>query len=157
MTWNPDSPPAESRFLDGKVIGITPVVIGDSRGRLMELVRRSESPADIRQVYAVWIGPTETRADHYHLHKSEWLIILGGMCRLDMVDMDTGATDSVSLEVGNGQPMVIGIPPRVLHTLTNESDYIDTLIVACASTEFDPSDPDMFKFEQWGKEGHTDG
>lgn len=156
MTWNPNSPPTKWTVLSGKVVALSAQLVGDARGQLAELVRRSESPHDIEQVYAVWVGKGQARANHYHLRKREWITVVHGVCRLDLVDMASGEIDSLVLGPG-GDCVVAGIPPGVLHTLTQEGDTAPAIVIACASTEYDPDNPDMFKVGQWGKEGHGDG
>lgn len=154
MTWNPNSPPTEQRWLGGKVLGLSPQIVGDTRGQLAELVRRSESPHEIAQVYAVWVAREEARANHYHLLKCEWIAVVHGECRLDLVDMASGQMDSLSLGP-NADSMVVGIPPCILHTLTQQGDIAPAIVIACASTEYDPDAPDMFKAEQWGTQGEN--
>lgn len=156
MTWNPEAEPRTQCWLSGKVIGLTPQLRGDERGQLAELMRHSESLHGIAQVYTVWIRRGASRANHYHILKHEWCSVIHGLCRLDLVDMDTG--ERASLQVGRGGDcMVVGLPPGVWHSFTQVGDVEPAIIVACASREYDPEHPDTIAAGGGGKMGHENG
>ena len=156
MTWNPEAEPVLDEWLRGKVIGLMPQLRGDARGQLAELMRRSEAGFDIAQVYAIWICRGASRANHYHLEKHEWCSIVHGSCRLRLVDMETGR--KATLVMGrDGDCMVVGLPPCVWHSFEQFGAVEPAIIVACASREYDPEQPDAFTLEQWHTEGHSDG
>lgn len=142
-------PKAES-LLDGRVVALSPEWHEDSRGVLVELVRQSYRPSDpLKQVYVVVLGPLQSRAGHYHERKYEWLTVVHGRCRLDLIDKDTGEQESITMRLGH-RP-VVGLEPRVSHQLTN-LDETATIVVACASEEYDHEHPDAVMEPAWAKE-----
>lgn len=113
----------------------------DARGVLYEALRfGTQDIPPGGQIYVYSVAPGARRGDHYHGKKSEWFFCVAGRVRLQMIAAD-GATVDEFLDADT--PKLVHAAPGTSHAVTNEDD-IPAVIVAYASKEFDPADPDTF-------------
>jgi len=121
---------------------IKPLVMHqDPRGALFEILRfTSFDIPEGGQLYSYTVAPGARRGDHFHHRKREWFVCVHGDVRLFMKTKDGGnISEILEAEV----PKLIYAGPGTSHAVFNEG-LQTAVIVAYASKEFDPSDPDTF-------------
>lgn len=114
----------------------------DPRGRLAELLRVDVLGREVRQVYVVTIEPGASRADHYHLKKTEWVSVLSGRCRIALTDVKTRERRVVELD--GARWSVLEVPPGLHHVLTNDAPA-ECIALIGASELHDPASPDTYR------------
>lgn len=111
----------------------------DARGALYEAIRfGSQNIPSGGQIYVYTVAPGARRGDHYHEKKGEWFFCASGQVRL-LMKAPGGETVNEVLDADS--PRLVYAAPGTSHAVVNETDEV-ALIVAYASKEFDPSDPD---------------
>ncbi|MCY2938290.1 MAG: dTDP-4-dehydrorhamnose 3,5-epimerase family protein [Planctomycetota bacterium] len=101
---------------------------GDDRGWLGELFRQDELPEgfQVTMAYASMTNPGVVRGPHEHVDQSDCFCFMGpGNFELTLWDMRPGsATHGVKQVemVGVARPMLVIIPPRVIHAYKNSAD-----------------------------------
>jgi UDP-2-acetamido-2,6-beta-L-arabino-hexul-4-ose reductase len=123
-----------------KPYAIEPLTVhSDARGALYEALRFSSQgiPAG-GQIYIYTVAPGARRGDHFHEHKSEWFTCVAGRVRLLM---KTRYGDQVDEALDADAPRMVFAGPRTSHAVVNETGEV-AVIMAYASKEFDPTDPD---------------
>ena len=111
----------------------------DARGILYEALRfSSQAIPQGGQIYVYTIAPGARRGDHFHQHKSEWFTCVSGQLRLLM---KTKNGDRFDEQLDSDSPRLIFAGPGTSHAVVTETDK-EAVIVAYASKEFDPADPD---------------
>ena len=111
----------------------------DPRGILFEAFRfSSQRIPQGGQIYVYTVAPGARRGDHYHQHKSEWFTCVYGQLRLLMKTKDGDRFDE---QLDSDSPRLVFAGPGTSHAVVNETDK-EAVIVAYASKEFDPADPD---------------
>lgn len=123
-----------------KPYAIEPLSVhSDARGALYEALRFSSQgiPAG-GQIYIYTVAPGARRGDHFHEHKSEWFTCVAGRVRLLM---KTRHGDQVDEALDADAPRMVFAGPGTSHAVVNETGEV-AVIMAYASKEFDPMDPD---------------
>lgn len=111
----------------------------DQRGVLYEALRFSTQEVPTGgQIYVYSIVPGMRRGDHFHERKSEWFFCVAGSVRLLMRTPDGKEIDEV---LSADAPRLVHAGPGTSHAVVNEGPE-PAVIVAYASKEFDPADPD---------------
>ncbi|WP_162200181.1 polysaccharide biosynthesis C-terminal domain-containing protein [Kiloniella spongiae] len=111
----------------------------DERGALFEAMRfTSQNIPTGGQVYVYTVEPGVRRGDHYHAKKMEWFSCVSGTVRLLM---KTPQRDLVDEVLDSDAPKMVYAGPGTSHAVVNETG-ITAVVVAYASKEFDPSNPD---------------
>lgn len=111
----------------------------DARGALFEALRFSSQDIPMGgQIYVYTVAPGARRGDHFHERKSEWFTCVAGRVRLLM---KTKNGDRVNQMLDADAPQMVFAGPGTSHAVANETQEI-AVIVAYASKEFDPADPD---------------
>lgn len=111
----------------------------DARGALYEALRfTSQDIPRGGQIYIYTVAPGARRGDHFHGHKSEWFTCVAGRVRLLM---KTQQGDRVDQTLDAGAPKMVFAGPGTSHAVVNETSEV-AVIMAYASKEFDPADPD---------------
>ena len=91
----------------------------DDRGWLAEVFRRDELEFDPVMSYISLTNPGVIRGPHEHVAQSDCFIFLGpGTFRLHLWDRrENSATkgEAVEIEVGENNPIVVTVPPGVVH------------------------------------------
>lgn len=119
---------------------IEPLTVhSDARGALYEALRfSSQAIPSGGQIYIYTVAPGTRRGDHFHEHKSEWFTCVAGRVRLLMKTKD-GARIHELLDAD--APRMVYAGPGTSHAVVNETREV-AVIMAYASKEFDPTDPD---------------
>ena len=110
----------------------------DERGELAEFHRGSG------QTYVSRTRPGYTRANHYHLHKTEKFLVVEGeaILRLRL----RGSLLGTARHLHGTDFEVIEVFPDIVHSITNVGKT-DLVLVVWASEIFDPNDPDTYEEE----------
>lgn len=91
----------------------------DERGWLAEIFRRDELDFDMAMAYISLTEPGVIRGPHEHVHQSDCFVFLGpGMFRLHLWDRrahSATAGESLEIEVGADNPVLVVVPPGVVH------------------------------------------
>ncbi|MDA8195644.1 MAG: dTDP-4-dehydrorhamnose 3,5-epimerase family protein [Actinomycetota bacterium] len=124
------------------VIVIEPVSFGDDRGKFTETYRRSWFPLGREMVQG-------SRSDkianslvglHYHLHQADYWYVPFGRAKVVLHDLRVGsATEgrTLSIEIGEENPVGLFIPPGVAHGFVAITDMTLTYLV---DGYYNPSD-----------------
>ncbi len=111
----------------------------DTRGVLFEAIRfKSQNIPTGGQIYVYTVEPGERRGDHFHEKKSEWFTCVSGSVRLLM---KTASGEKVNEMLDSVNPSMVYAGVGTSHAVINETATV-AVIMAYASKEFDPSDPD---------------
>ena len=123
--------------------------LSDTRGRLMEILRVSETGISPRQVYmtTAYQGVVKDK-DNFHMHKNQtdFFCCIKGRVRLVLVDArekskTRGQVDE--LDIGEGNFSLVTIPKGVLHAF--KSLEAEAIIINCIDQEYNRDDPDEFR------------
>lgn len=111
----------------------------DARGALYEALRfSSQAIPEGGQIYVYTVAPGARRGDHFHERKCEWFTCVAGQVRLLMKTKDGNRVDET---LDADQPRLVFAGQGTSHAVLNETAK-EAVIVAYASKEFDPKDPD---------------
>ena len=120
-------------------------VVPDERGFLMEMLR---CDADIfrkfGQVYLSVAYPGVVKGWHYHKKQTDNFTVVKGMLKVVLYDQREGSKTHGEINeffIGEKNPMLIVIPPMVVHGVTavgSEPGYL----VNCPTEPYDHSNPD---------------
>jgi UDP-2-acetamido-2,6-beta-L-arabino-hexul-4-ose reductase len=123
-----------------KPYAIEPLTVhSDARGALYEALRfSSQGIPEGGQIYVYTVAPGARRGDHFHDHKSEWFTCVAGQVRLLM---KTKHGDRVDQTLAADAPSMVFAGSGTSHAVVNETREI-AVIMAYASKDFDPADPD---------------
>jgi len=111
----------------------------DPRGALFEALRFSSQDIQLGgQIYVYTVEPGARRGDHFHENKCEWFTCVAGRVRLLM---KTKQGERVDETLDATTPMMAFAGPGTSHAVVNETQEV-AVIMAYASKEFDPADPD---------------
>ena len=118
----------------------------DERGWLIELLKGSELPAEIKskglgQVYLTVAKPGAIKGNHYHLRKTEWFCVIKGTAKLVLHDNKSKKTEEMLLTAEN--PCRIKIPPNTFHAIKNIGDE-EMYVVCYIDEEFNQNNPDTY-------------
>ena len=91
----------------------------DERGWLSELYRMDELDHQVALCYVSWTFPGKARGPHEHVYQSDYFAFLGpGMFRVYLWDTRKESTTYLHrfhLDVGEENPAVVFVPPRIVH------------------------------------------
>lgn len=112
----------------------------DERGNLIEIVKDK-----VAQVNMLWIGKGKSRGGHFHKKNGEWFCVVKGLVQFDLNKVDSNCVSKgKSSHVFSGDaPMLVWIPPFVVHTLENKTEESAMVLVA-AMVPFSESKDDVF-------------
>ena len=126
-------------------------VIPDDRGKLMEILRASETAIRPEQVYmtTAFEGVVKDK-NKFHMHKNQ----IDNMCcvkgRVKLVLVDTRANSKTKgeldeFEIGEGNFCLITIPEKVLHAFKSLKG--EAFIINCIKPEYNKENPDEFRID----------
>ena len=134
-------------------------VIPDERGRLMEILRVSETKIQPRQIYLTTAYKNVIKDEEYfHMHKkqTDFFCCVRGKIKLVLVDTreDSKTKGEINeFEIGEENFCLITIPKRALHAFKSLKD--EAFIINCIDPEYNREDPDEFriknKYYDWDK------
>lgn len=134
-------------------------VITDERGRLMEILRVSQTHIQPQQVYLTTAYENvikDKEAFHMHKKQTDFFCCIGGKIKLVLVDIRKNSkTEGEINEFGIGEEnfCLVTIPKRVLHAFKSLKG--EAVIVNCIDHEYNREKPDEFriknKYYDWDK------
>lgn len=134
-------------------------VIPDSRGRLMEILRVSETKVQPQQVYLTTAYENVVKdKEYFHMHKNQtdFLCCIKGKIRLILVDVRENSKTKGEInefDMGDENFCLVTIPKRILHAF--KSLRKEAFIINCIDPEYDRENPDEFriknKYYDWDK------
>ena len=74
----------------------------------------------------VSMKPGAIRGNHYHVNKTENILIIGSTCRVLAIDNNTKEKEEKILE--NNEKTLLVIPPEVTHAIENIGNEISYLL-----------------------------
>jgi dTDP-4-dehydrorhamnose 3,5-epimerase-like enzyme len=110
-------------------------------GWLVELISMNYRDQPFRCVhgYLVSITPNHTRANHFHRKKEEWMGIVTGKIKLNLVDIVTKENNTLSLDSQSDNYELIYVPPGTAHAIKNIDTRVSSIIIFSRNPE-DPED-----------------
>ena len=79
----------------------------------------------ISDIHMVSMKPGAIRGNHYHVNKTEHILIIGSTCRVLVVDNNTKEREEKILE--NNEKDLFVIPPGVTHAIENIGNDVSYL------------------------------
>ena len=123
-------------------------VIPDERGRLMEMLRTDDEIfIKFGQVYITTTYPGVVKGWHYHKKQYDNFTCVAGMLKVALYDnREKSPTKGEVNEfyIGIHNPMLIQIPPGVLHGWKCVSET-EAIVVNCVTEVYDYDVPDEFR------------
>ncbi|UCB56906.1 MAG: dTDP-4-dehydrorhamnose 3,5-epimerase family protein [Candidatus Omnitrophota bacterium] len=126
-------------------------VIPDERGRLMEILRVSQTKIAPQQVYltTAYEGVVKDK-DNFHMHKSQtdFFCCVKGKIKLVLVDArDSSKTKNEvnEFEIGEENFSLVTIPKGVLHAFKSLKG--EAFIINSIDHEYNHKEPDEFRIE----------
>ena len=126
-------------------------LITDKRGRLMEILRVSETGIGPKQVYLTTAYENVVKdKNSFHMHKNQtdFFCCIKGMIKLVLVDTreESGSKNEVNeFDIGEKNFSLITIPKGVLHAFKSLEG--EAFIVNSIDNEYNKEDPDEFRIE----------
>ena len=134
-------------------------VIPDERGRLMEILRVSETEAKPQQVYLTTAYENVVKdKESFHMHKNQtdFFCCVKGKIKLVLVDtrQDSKTKDEINeFDIGEENFSLVTIPKRVLHAFKSLKG--ESFIINCIDPEYNRENPDEVriknKYYDWDK------
>jgi dTDP-4-dehydrorhamnose 3,5-epimerase len=125
-------------------------VIPDERGFLMEMLRSDDDIfKKFGQVYLSVAYPGAVKGWHYHKKQTDNFTVVKGMLKVVLYDQREGSKTYGEVNeffVGEKNPMLIVIPPMVVHgvkAVGSEPGYL----VNCPTEPYNHSDPDEHRID----------
>jgi dTDP-4-dehydrorhamnose 3,5-epimerase len=122
--------------------------IPDERGMVMEILRSDDALFEkFGQVYLSTVYPGVVKGWHYHKVQTDHFAIIKGMAKVVLYDERDGSPtrgELMELFIGEQNPMLLKIPPLVLHGVKGvgaEPAYM----INCPTEPYDPDKPDEFR------------
>ena len=128
--------------------------IPDERGYLMEMLRSDWEEYDkFGQVYVTAVYPGVVKGWHYHKIQSDHFICVQGMAKVVLYDSREDSPTHGEINeffIGSLNPMLIKIPPGVMHGIKGISQET-TLIINVPTELYNYQQPDEYRLP-----AHTD-
>ncbi len=126
-------------------------VISDQRGRLMEILRVSETQVQPHQVYLTTAHENVVKdKECFHLHKqqTDFFCCVKGRIKLVLVDAREASPTKQEInefDIGEENFCLIAIPKGVLHAFKSLKG--EAFIVNCIDPEYNKDDPDELRIK----------
>jgi dTDP-4-dehydrorhamnose 3,5-epimerase len=126
-------------------------VIPDERGRLMEILRVSETKFQPRQVYLTTAYENVVKdRENFHLHKkqTDCFCCISGKIKLVLVDIRENSKTKGKInefEIGEENFCLVIIPKGVLHAFKSLKG--ESFIINCIDHEYNRKKPDEFRIK----------
>ncbi len=134
-------------------------MISDERGRLMEILRVSETRTQPHQVYLTTAYENVTKdKEYFHMHKNQtdFFCCVKGKIKLVLVDDRENSKTKGEInefEIGEENFCLITIPKGVLHAFKSLKG--EAFIINCIDHEYNKENPDELriknKYYDWDK------
>lgn len=123
-------------------------VIPDERGRLMEMLRRDDELfINFGQTYITTAFPGVVKAWHYHKVQTDNFVVVHGMMKVVLYDNRPESKTLGEINeffLGDHNPMLLSIPPMVLHGFKCISPF-EAILVNAPTEVYRYEDPDEFR------------
>jgi len=126
-------------------------IIPDDRGRLMEILRVSETQVQPQQVYLTTAKKGVVKdKENFHMHKkqTDYFCCILGLIRLVLVDARSSSATKGEINefnIGEGNFCLVTIPNNVLHAF--KSLKAESIVINCIDCEYDKKNPDEFRIK----------
>ncbi len=124
--------------------------IPDERGFLMEILRRDDPMfRQFGQVYLSVVYPGVVKGWHYHKIQWDHFAVVKGMAKVVLYDAREGSATSGLVNeflIGEQNPMLLIIPPEVLHGMKgigSEPAYL----INCPTEPYNHESPDEYRID----------
>lgn len=87
----------------------------------------------ISDVHIVSMKPGAIRGNHYHVHKTEYILVIGSICRVVAIDNNTKKKEEKTIE--NNSKILLVISPNVTHAIENIGNEVSYLLCYSKVTE----------------------
>lgn len=125
-------------------------VIPDERGRLMEILRADDELfTKFGQVYITTAYPSVVKGWHYHKKQTDYFAVLKGMIKLVLFDnrVDSPTKGEINeFFLGEHNPMLVKIPPLVLHGFKCISEQ-EAICINVPTELYNYNQPDEFRVD----------
>lgn len=125
-------------------------VMPDERGYLMEMLRRDDPFfQQFGQVYLSVVNPGVVKGWHYHEVQTDHFVIVRGMAKVVLYDRrDTSPTRGEVNEffLGDRNPMLVTIPPGVLHGMKGVGTE-PAYLINVPTEPYDYESPDEYRVD----------
>jgi len=125
-------------------------VIPDERGRLMEMLRADDDLfIKFGQVYFTTAYPGVVKGWHYHKKQYDNMVVVKGMMKIVLYDNREGSKTYGEINeffVGEHMPLLIQIPPLILHGFKCISEE-EAMVINCPTEVYRYDDPDEFRID----------
>ena len=106
----------------------------DERGWAVQPITDEEiKTCIISDVHMVSMKPGTIRGNHYHVHKTEHMLIIGGPCRVVVMDNKTKKREE-KIITDNTKTLLV-IPTHVTHAIKNISNEMSYLLCYSKANE----------------------
>lgn len=123
-------------------------VICDERGRLMEIIRSDDDLfIQFGQSYLTSAYPGVVKAWHYHKLQYDNFVCVKGMMKVVLFDDRDGSVSRHEVNeffLGEHNPIVLRIPPRVMHGFKCISET-EAIIINYPTEKYNYQTPDEFR------------
>ncbi len=109
------------------IIQIKEIEFGqDDRGwSLKPITDKDMKNGIISDVHIVSVKPGAIRGNHYHAHKTEYILVIGSTCRVVAIDNNTKKKEEKTIE--NNSKILLVISPNVTHAIENIGNEVSYL------------------------------
>ena len=106
-------------------------------GWLCELISMNyhDQPFSDLHSYIVSIVPHQTRANHYHKRKEEWIAQAAGEIEIALENILSKETQKIVLDTKTKDYSIIHIPPFIAHSIKNTGNCEASIIVFSKTPE----------------------
>lgn len=111
----------------------------DERGWLGEILRDDILGKKVAQVYISYSVKDAIRGGHYHKIKTEWFFVISGEAEIYLKDLDTNEENVLKISATN--PILLEIPPRVVHKIKSQSELY---LLVGTDRIFNEDEPDTY-------------
>lgn len=122
----------------------------DHRGRLTEILRRDEDPFRVfGQLYVTICYPGVVKAWHSHKRQTDLITVVRGTAQVALFDArDDSPTRGMVNEffIGEYNPLLVTVPPRVLHGFKAVGEG-SAYLLNCPNEPYDRKSPDEFRID----------
>ncbi len=124
--------------------------IPDERGRLMEVLRADDALFErFGQVYVTTVFQGIVKGWHYHKQQTDHFACVAGMIKLVLYDNRSASTtkgETNEFFLGIYQPLLVKVPPLVLHGFQGVSDG-ESIVMNVPTYPYQHQQPDEYRVD----------
>lgn len=114
----------------------------DHRGSLAENIQLDIMEAS-RHFFVSKSKPGVIRGNHYHKRKSEWFLIIQGICEIHVEDVET--KEKASIVVRDEDRVLVHMEPFKSHAFQNIGEG-EMILLALVNEPHNQEDPDTYEY-----------